>query len=132
MADLTITKCDQAKVIMQFTGPAAEAIAEGQRCRFDAASGHIALGNASSAAEAAPGGLATHAAAIGEAVTIINSGIVDVGAALDALNFGVPVYLSDTDGTLADGNGTVNLIVGRVVPGHDATTAQKLLWLTGL
>lgn len=133
MADLTITKCDQVQVVQQHTGPAVEAIAEGQRCRFDATTGRIALGNGTTAAEVAPGGMAVHAAAIGEALTIINQGIVDVGAALDALNYGDPIYVSDTDGTLstAVGDSTVDVIVGRVIPGWDATTAQKLLWLNG-
>lgn len=133
MADLTITKCDQVQVIMQFTGPAVEAIAEGQRCRFDATTGHIALGNGTTAAEVAPGGMATHAAGIGEAVTIINQGIVDVGAALDALSYGDPIYVSDTDGTFstAVGDSTVDVIVGRVVPGWNTTSGEKLLWLNG-
>jgi len=133
MADLVITKCDQVRVAQQHTGPAVEAIAEGQRCRFDATTGKVALGNGTTAAEVAPGGIAVHAAAIGEAVTIINQGIVDVGAALDALSFGDAVYVSDTDGTFstAVGDSTVDVIVGRVVPSWDATTAQKLLWLNG-
>jgi hypothetical protein len=133
MADLAITQADQVQVVQQFTGPAVEAIAEGNRCRFDATTGQIALGNGTSAAEIAPGGMAVHAAAIGETVTVINQGIVDVGAALDALNFNDPIYVSDTDGKFggAAGDSTVDTIVGRVVPGWDATTGQKLLWLNG-
>ena len=133
MADLVITQADQAQVVQQFTGPAVEAIAEGQRCRFDASTGKIALGNGTTAAEIAMGGIAVHAAAIGEAVTIINQGVVDVGAALNALSFGDPIYVSDTDGTFggAATDSTVDTIVGRVVPGWDGTTAQKLLWLNG-
>ena len=136
MADLVFTKADQVEVIQQFTGPAVEAILEGQRCRYDATTGHIALGNGTNAAEIAPGGIALHAAAIGEAVTIVNKGIVDVAplTAFDALNFNDPIYVSDTDGQFsADaGDGTVDTIVGRVVPGWDGTTAQKLLYLNGL
>lgn len=133
MADLVITQADQVEVKKQFTGPAAEAIAEGQRCRFDATTGQVALGNGTSAAEIAPGGIAVHAAAIGEALTIINQGIVEVGAALAALNFGDPIYVSDTDGTFGGdpADATIDTIVGRVVPGWDSTTAQKLLWLNG-
>ena len=135
MADLVFTKADPVQIIQQFTGPAVEAILEGQRCRFDATTGQIALGNGTNAAEIAPGGIALHAAAIGEAVTIVNKGIVDVGplTAFDALNFNDPIYVSDTDGQFsADaGDGTVDTIVGRVIPGWDATTAEKLLWLNG-
>lgn len=133
MADLTLTKCDQVQVDRQFTGPAVEAITEGQRCRFDATTGKIALGNGTTAAEIAVGGMATHAAAIGETLTIINKGIVDVGEALVALSFGDFIYVSDTDGTFgsAAGDSTVDTIVGHVVPGWDNTTADKLLFLNG-
>jgi hypothetical protein len=136
MADLVFTQCEPVKVVMQFTGPAVEAILEGQRCRFDAATGQIALGNGTNAAEIAPGGIALHAAAIGEALTIVNQGIVDVGAvaAWEALNFNDPIYVSDTDGRFGGdaGDSTVDTIVGRVVPGWNATTAEKLLSLNGL
>ncbi len=134
MADLVITKADQVQVVQQFTGPAVEAITEGQRCRFDPTTGQIALGKGTDATEIAPGGMATHAAAIGEAVTIINQGIMDVGAALDALNYNDPIYVSDTDGTWggAAGDSTVDTIVGRVIPGWNTTAGEKLLWLNGL
>lgn len=133
MADLVITQADQVQVVQQFTGPAVEAITEGQRCRFDASTGKVALGNGTTAAEIAPGGIAVHAAAVGEAVTIINQGIVDVGDALSALNCGDPIYVSDTDGTFgsAVGDSTVDTIVGRVVPGWNTTSGEKLLWLNG-
>ncbi len=131
MTDLTITKCRQVEVIQQFTGPAVEAIAIGQRCRFDASTGKIALGNGSTAAEARRGGIATHAAAIGEAVTIINQGTVDVGEALASLNFGALVYVSDTDGGFADAAGTVSVIAGQVIPLWVSPTADKVLWLFG-
>ena len=136
MADLVFTKADQVEVIQQFTGPAVETILEGQRCRYDASTGHIALGNGTTAVEIAPGGIAVHAAAIGETLTIINQGRVDVGtiAAWEALNFGDPIYVSDTDGRFggAAGDSTVDTIVGRVVPGHDTIPPRKLLWLNGL
>ena len=131
MADLTITKCDQVQVIQQFTGPAVEAIVEGQRCRFDATTGQIALGNGTNATEAKAGGIAVHAAAIGETVTIINQGLVDVGEALAALNFGALVYVSDTDGTFADTAGTVSVAAGMVIPVWGSPTADRVLWLFG-
>ncbi|MCL4806130.1 MAG: hypothetical protein KJ046_17690 [Anaerolineae bacterium] len=133
MANLTITKAEAVQVIQQFTGPAAEAIAVGQRCRFDTTTGKIVLGNATTAAEIKRGGIAVHAAAVGEAVTIINQGLVDVGEALAALDFGADIYVSDTDGTFstAVGDSTVDVIVGQVVPGWGNTVADKLLWLFG-
>ena len=132
MADLVITKADQVQVVQQHTGPAVEAITEGQRCRFDATTGKIALGNATNAGEAARGGIATHAAAIGEALTIINQGSVDVGEALAALNFGALVYVSDTDGTFADAAGTVSVAAGMVIPRWGSPTADRVLWLFGI
>ncbi len=133
MANLTITKAEAVQVVQQFTGPAVEAIAAGQRCRLDPTTGKIALGNGTTAAEVKRGGIATHAAAVGEAVTIINQGIVDVGEALAALDFGADVYVSDTDGTFstAAGDSTVDVIVGMVVPGWGHTVADRLLWLFG-
>ena len=131
MADLTITKTRQVEVIQQFTGPAAEAIAVGQRCRFDATTGQITKGNATNAAEAARGGIAVHAAAVGETVTIINQGTVDVGEALAALNFGALVYVSNTDGSFADAAGTVSVVAGQVVPLWGSPTADRVLWLFG-
>lgn len=133
MANLTITEVSPVEVIQQFTGPAVETITKGQRCRFDTATGKIALGNGTTTAEVKRGGIALHAAAAGEAVTIVNQGIVDVGDALDALDFGADVYVSDTDGTFstAIGDSTVDVIVGMVVPGWGNTTANKLLWLFG-
>lgn len=133
MANLTITEVSPVEVIQKFTGPAVEAIAVGQRCRFDATTGKIALGNATSAAEIKRGGIALHAAAIGETVTVVNQGIVDVGEALVGLSFGDDVYVSDTDGTfsLLVGDSTVDLIVGMVIPGWGSTAADRLLWLFG-
>lgn len=131
MADLTITKTRQVEVIQQFTGPAVEAIAEGNACRFDATTGKITKRNATNAAEAARGGIAVHAAAIGETVTIINQGTVDVGEALAALNFGALVYVSDTDGAFADAAGTVSVAAGMVIPLWGSPTADKALWLFG-
>lgn len=135
MAELAITKCDPVLVELQFTGPAGEAIAEGDRCKFVAGTGLIELGNGTNAAEIAPGGIALHAAAVGETLTIVNKGIVDVGplAAFDALNFNSPIYVGDTDGQFGTdaGDSTVDTIVGRVIPGWDGTTVQRLLYLNG-
>ncbi|HRQ15376.1 MAG TPA: hypothetical protein PK205_18920, partial [Promineifilum sp.] len=131
MANLTITKAEAVQVVQQFTGPAGEAIAVGQRCRFDTTTGKVHLGNATTAAEANRGGIATHAAAVGEAVTIINQGVVDVGEAMASLAFGATVYVSNTDGSFGDAAGTVTVAAGIVVPGWGNTTADRLLWLFG-
>ena len=132
MTNLTISEVTKVSTVQQFTGPAVEAITKGQRCRFDASTGKIALGNGTTAAEAARGGIALGSAGIGETVTILNQGVADVGDALAALNFGATVYVSDTDGTFADTAGTVSVAAGTVVPGWGNTTADKLLWLHGI
>lgn len=100
----------------QVTRPAAEAITAGAPIRQDTASGRWTNANGGSAPEA----LATHIAwktvTAGESLTGIRSCIVD-GFNLDALGFGAQVFLSNTDGRLADAAGTVSVVAGRVVPG---------------
>ncbi len=118
--------------VVKFTGPAAETITAGQACRFDATTGQIALGNATSAGEAALGGIALNGGAAGVTVTIIHQGPVDLGKdVLSALNFGASVYLSDTDGVLADAAGTVSKVIGVVIPAWGNTTADRLLYVQG-
>ena len=127
MATLTVAYCRPVQVIDQMTGPAVEAITVGQWVRLDPSTGKIALGKATTEAEAAQGGIALHAAAIGDTVTVVRQGLVDLGEALAGMNHGALVYLSDTDGTLADATGTVTKVVGEVAPGWGGTTADKLL-----
>jgi len=129
MATLSVTAADVAlvQVIEKFTGPAAEAIAVGQYVRLDTSTGKIALGNGTSAAEARKGGIAITSAPAGMTVTAVRKGIVDFGDALGDLTYDDDVFLSDTDGVLADTAGTTSLIVGTVVPGWGATMADKLL-----
>lgn len=118
--------------LVKFTGPAAETITAGQYCRFDATTGQITPGNASSAGEAALGGIALNGGSAGVTVTIVHQGLVDLGKdVLTTLNFGASVFLSDTDGKLADGAGTVSKVVGVVVPAWGNTTADRLLYVQG-
>jgi hypothetical protein len=129
MTDLSITTCTPVRVIEQYTGPAAEAIAVGQYVRFNVTSGTIELGKGTTSAEARSGGIAIKAAlAAGDTVTFVRKGVLDVGNALSALTYDDDVFLSDTDGTLADAAGTVSKIVATVVPGYAVTTTyDKLL-----
>ena len=130
MADLVITEADVAvvKAIEQFTLPSDEAFGAGEVIRLATATGKATPGNGSSAGEARVLGIAAKAAEFaGDVVTIIKKGILDLGDALDALAYDDDVFLSDTDGTLADTAGTVSVVVGRVIPGWGATTADKLL-----
>jgi hypothetical protein len=127
-ADLTITVCRPVKVIEQFTGTADETIAVGKAVRFDTSTGGLTKSNATSAGEARCIGLAVKAASfVSEAITVVRKGILDVGNALGDLTYDDDVYLSNTDGTLADTAGSTSLKIGTVVPGLASTTPDKLL-----
>lgn len=102
----------------QLTLPAAEAITAGAPVRLDTTTGRWMNANATTAAESTYVWIALRTVAAGEGVTAYRRGIVS-GYDLDALDYGAAVYLSDTDGRLADAAGTVSVIVGRVVPIHD-------------
>lgn len=113
----------------QATYPAAEAITAGAPIRQDTSNGRWTNANASGAAEARATHIASHSAAAGESLTGYRRGLMD-GFVLDALAYDAPVYLSNTDGRLADAAGTVSVIVGRVAPGFATTlgtAADKLL-----
>lgn len=127
MAAITITTCRPVEVREQFTGPAGEAIAVGQFVRLNTTTGKIELGNSTNAAESKGGGIALHAAAVGDPLTVVKKGSLDVGNALTAIAFGGDVYLNDADGTLGDAAGTVSKVVGTVIPVWGFTTADKLL-----
>lgn len=102
--------------VMQETNYANEALAAaGVAVRFDTTSGMFAKGNATTEAESKVWGIALNKAGIRRAVTVIRYGIVD-GFDLSALDYGAPIYLSDTDGLLADASGTVDVLIGHVMP----------------
>lgn len=134
MANLTITAADVAPVyiIKQMTGPANEAVDAGEVVYRLAASGKLGLADADAAAPAnEPDGVAIKTAAqANDTITHIIDGIVDLGDALDNLDYGDSVYLSATAGKMADADDAgTNIIVGEVVPSWGATTADKLLWV---
>jgi hypothetical protein len=115
----------------QHTAPALEAITAGQYIRLDPTTGYFAVGNATSVAEVGYSGyIAANSAIAGESVTgFCRPVLMDLGEALSGLSFDARVFLSDTDGTLADSKGTLDVTVGTVVPGFARTTAEKLLKL---
>ena len=123
MADISLITANKVEVvesIEQMTLPAAEAITAGMPVRLDTSSGKFTAANATGAAEARIYGIATKTAAAGMPVTAIRQGVMD-GFDLSGLNYDAAVYLSNTDGRLADANGTVNVAVGRVIPGTSVT-----------
>lgn len=133
MADLTITVAGETKFPKIFTLIAAEAIAKGDAVRLDTSTGKITLANASSAAEARMFGIALNAATLaGQRVSVLTEGVIDVGDALSALTYDDDVFLSNTDGQLADAAGTVSVVVGKVIPSfvNGPSAADKLLLLT--
>lgn len=127
MANLTVTVCRPVQVVSQFQAPALVAITAGQYCIIDPTTGKWKLGQGTTAPLSRNGGLATHDVAIGEPLTCITKGIVDVGNALTALTYDVDVYIGDTAGTLSDTAGTVTKIVGTVRPAFGSVTPDKLL-----
>lgn len=105
----------------------------GQYMRIDATTGKAVLGNGSTAAEVGVlRGLAlSNQKYVGDAVTLLRYGIVDVGDELDSLNYGASVYIDDDDGALgsASGDSAETAVAGYVYPVADAsgTIHKKLL-----
>lgn len=118
MANIALKTADRVEVvgfpIQQLTLPAAEAITAGAPVRIDTA-GKFTNSNGTSAGEARVWGIATRTVAAGESLTAVRRGILDGFTFTQA--YDAAIYLSDTDGTLADAAGTVSTAVGRVVPG---------------
>lgn len=132
MANIALTTAGRIEVVeseCQMTLPAAEAITAGEAVRIDT-SGKFTGANGTTTTENRIYGIATRAAAAGTAVTAVRRGVLDgfnFSQAYDAI-----IYLSDTDGTLADSAGTVSTIVGRVIPAwgqNVGTAADKLLFV---
>jgi len=134
MANLTMVASGKFRVlesIIQDTQIAAEAIDAGEAVRYDTSTGKFTGANGSSAAEARIYGLAKSTVAAGMPLTAIRKGVVD-GWDVSAKAYDLAIYLSDTDGTLADSAGTVSVIVGRVIPANSqtlGTAADKVLFV---
>lgn len=128
MTDLVIdyTKVREIEVIEQFTGPADETVNPGQYARLAPATGKLTKGNATTAAEVGSGEGICITRQV-NTITILKKGVIWLGDALDALNFGAAIYLSNTDGTLADTAGTVSKVAGHVVPLYGHSTFKKAL-----
>ena len=118
MANIALTTANRVSIVglpvIQLTLPAAEAIAAGNAVRIDT-TGKFTKANGTTTTENRIYGIAVETVAAGFPVTAIRKGVMDgfvLAGAYDS-----PVYLSDTDGTIADSAGTVSTIVGRVIPG---------------
>lgn len=136
MATITITASDVSfsesgsENSERHTRPAAEVITAGQYVREDS-TGQWVLGNASSAAEVGTGkkGIALASAIVGETLTVLSRGILDLGDVFGSQDVADPIYLDDTDGTLGDAAGTVSTIVGRITGIWINTTVRKVLFV---
>ena len=134
MANLAMVSAGKFRVvesIIQDTQIAAEAVVAGQAVRYDTSTGKFTGSNGSSAGEARIYGLAKSSVAAGFPVTAIRKGVVD-GWEVSGLAYDQAVYLSDTDGLLADAAGTVSVVVGRVIPANSqtlGTAADKILFI---
>lgn len=138
--DATLVRLVRADAEDLFTAPVGEAGTAGQYFRLNTTTGKLEKGNGTSAAE-----LGSLAGVLIESVATVNltgtialldsNAILDLGEALAALAFDDPVYVSDTDATLASAaaDATVDRIVGRVIPGWaSGGTADKLFALRSL
>lgn len=115
MAAIALTTAARVRVVqslLQDTLVAAETIVAGAPIRIDT-NGKATNSNATDTTENRVYGLATKSVIAGEALTVIRKGVMDGYVFTQAYN--AIIYLSDTDGTLADAAGTVSTIVGRVI-----------------
>lgn len=134
MANLALVTADLVNIvesIIQKTLPAAEAITAGDAVRIDTTTGRFTKSNATLAAEARTWGVAVKTVAAGEPVTAVRKGVLE-GYDLSALAYDANVFLSDTDGKLADAAGTVSKILAHVIAGAATTLGtahDKLLFV---
>jgi hypothetical protein len=132
MAAITVTAADVGLVRAEenglLTGPVNEAIDAGEYVVQDPTTGHLELGDASALSTATHGGVAVATVAAGQYLTAVRDGLVDLGDALDGLNHGDAVFLSNTAGGLDDATGTVTKRIGFVEGVFaNGATADKLL-----
>jgi len=101
------------------------AITAGEAVYIIAASGKVGLADGNGAGKYQCRGIALGPAAAGQAVDVVEKGEV-YGFTL-AGNYDTRVYVSDTEGALADSNGTKTMVVGRVSPMADKDLTKVLM-----
>lgn len=132
--DATAVRLVRGSDEVLLTAPMGEAGTAGQYFRLNTTTGKLEKGNGTTTGEVGTVGgiLLDSVATINLTGTIALRGskaILDLGEAVAALAFDASVFLSDTDATLADTAGTVDTVLAKVVPGWNATTADKLVML---
>lgn len=122
MANIAVATAGKINIVgdpvQQLTLVATEAILAGSPVRIHT-DGKWTNSNGTAAGEARVWGIATASVAAGVALTVVRRGILDGYTFSQA--YDAAIYLSDTDGTLADAAGTVSTAIGRVVPGTATT-----------
>lgn len=133
MANIEVTTAGRIHVVEsleQLTLTAGEALVAGAAVRVDTSTGRFTNANATTAPEARLYGIATRSVPSGLPVTAVRRGVLS-GWTLEG-SYDADVYLSDTDGRLADAAGTVSKKVGRILPvpsGAPGTAPAKVLVL---
>lgn len=123
MANLALVTANRINVVEsleQMTLPTAEEITAGQPVRLDTSTGKFTKANATTGAEGRIYGIATKTTVSGMPVTAIRRGVL-AGYDLSGMAYDEAVYLSSTDGTLADSPGALDISVGRVIPATGVT-----------
>lgn len=132
MADVVLVTAGQLRVeesLEQDTKPAGVAIAAGQSVQEDGTTGKWALADASAAGTSNPYGMAVKSVPVGLPVTAIRRGLID-GFNLDDQDYGEQIFLSNTEGGIADAVGTTTAYVGEVTSIHThrlGGTPEKIL-----
>lgn len=131
MADIVVTPAkvglvDPIKAIT-FMGIAATAMDAGTPVYINTTTGKVTKADASSAGTAGVRGITVTSVGAGMAVTCLKVGAL-YGFTL-AGDYDAAVYLSNTEGALSDGAGTVSVVVGRIVAMTDSS-ATKVLWVS--
>jgi len=98
---------------------ASAAVTAGQAV-YQTSAGKVAPADANAAGKQQFRGIALKAAGAGEPVSVLKEGHC-YGFGVSALNADALLYLSDTEGALADGAGTMTVIAGRVFALPDGT-----------
>jgi len=131
MTAITVTAARVRPVLIleQATKPALVAITRGQLVKLDLTTGKWTLPDVTSAGNAgARRGYALRDVQIGEALTALTKGLLDIGDGLSAMNFGDSVFMSNAPGGIDTAAGTVSVTVGTVDSAWaGGTTADKLV-----
>lgn len=124
MADITVTAAAVAPVFPNdaeiHTLIAGEAIMAGQAVIIDTTTGRAMLASAAVDGTAGARAIALTGGAAGQAISALKKGHC-AGFSLDALGYDAQVFLSDTEGAVADAAGTVSTPMGRVAALPDGT-----------